>query len=329
MAIESAKDLYVANGADLRHWHDVSSDIIKYLKDKIERAASAVVYKGVLPNLESINDIDNAVKGDVWTNEETGVNFMWNGENWIPVSLFRMDFDKEAIEDSINGIQSGYIWKSLQNFIDDPAIYRIVNSVDEDSELQNYIHDISNQLADFIQDLEDLKEKYDRIPNPIISEQDGNEISKSEEDGGAYFDSEHCRLADKLAVLESTVQNYITNNVTVIDELDENPIIVNESSPDVIYIEADQDVHLIFEPTEKYTWIVKHIYIESLANISLLVENASFANVEEDPHYGQEGYGLLFKCIWIGGKVILEVMDNSQCKTNVESWKEEPDVQNP
>lgn len=326
MAIETAKDLYVANGADLRHWHDVSSDIIKYLKDKLNRAAEAVVYKGVLPNSEAFDNLEDIRKGDTWTNEETGVNLMWNGEEWIPVSLFRMDFDKEAIEGSINGIQSGYIWTALQNFIDDPTIYRIVGEAYEDPELQNALHDISNQLADIVQDIIDLNAKYARIPDPLISTDEGNEIIKGE-DGGVFFDSEHCRLAERLERLEAASATSVAPILS-----DGTPIAVNNSSPDVIYIEADQDVQIIFEPLTKYEWMVKHLYIESLADISVSIENGTFANVEEDPHYGQEGYGMLIRCTWIGGKIILEVLDNSQCAANVSSWKEEPeepDDQNP
>ena len=176
MAIETAKDLYVAKGADLRHWHDVSSDIIKYLKDKLNRAAEAVVYKGKLANTDAFDALpEPPVKGDAWTNEETGVNLMWDGEHWIPVSLFRLDFDKEPIENSINGIQSGYIWKALQNFIDDPTIYRIVGEADQDPELQSYLNDISNQMADLIQDLADLTARFNQIPDPLISPEERNE----------------------------------------------------------------------------------------------------------------------------------------------------------
>ena len=119
---------------------------------------------------------------------------------------------------------------------------------------------------------------------------------------------------------------------------DGTPITVNASSPNVIYIEAEQDVQIIFEPLTKHEWMVKYIYIESLADISLSIENGTFANVEEDPHYGQAGYGMLIRCTWVGGKIVLEIVDNSQCAANVASWKEEtdnpddsgnPDNQNP
>lgn len=316
MAIETAKDLYVANGADLRHWHDVSSDIIKYLKDKLNRAAEAVVYKGVLPDSEAFDALENVLKGDTWTNEETGVNLTWNGEEWVPVSLFRMDFDREAIEGSTNGIQSGYIWTALQNFIDDPTIYRIVGEAEQDPELQNILHDISSQLADLMHDLADLREKYERIPDPIVSTDDGNELIKGE-DGGAYFNSERSILSERVSALERSTATTIEPVVA-----DGSPVLINEASSDVIYIETDQDLHIIFELLPKRSWMVKHIYVESSSDISIEFQNATFSNVSEDPRYGFNGNSLLLRCIWIGGKVVVEAIDNSQAAVNVDEWSD-------
>ena len=313
MAIESAKDLFVANGADLRHWHDVSADIIKYL-NKLHRAIDAVVYKGTLPNMAAFEELDPQ-KGDTWTNLETGVNLSWNGTQWIPVSLFRMDFDKEPIEGSTNAIQSGYIWTALQNFIDDPTIYRIVAEADNDPELVNALEDVSNRLADIIQDLADLTEKFERIPDPLLSPEEANELTKAE-DGGLFFDSEHCRLAQRVAMLESS------QTIDVGDPIhpENGYYVVSEESPDIIYIETDEDLTLNFEALQKTKWMVRHVYIEALANIRLVCQNAEYANVSEAPQYGNAGYGILIRCTWVAGKVILEVLDNSQTAVNVDEW---------
>lgn len=318
MAIETAKDLYVANGADLRHWHDVSSDIIKYLKDKLNRAAEAVVYKGKLANEDAFNSLaEPPVKGDAWTNEETGVNMMWNGNQWIPVSLFRLDFDREPVENSLNGIQSGYIWTALQNFIDDPTIYRIVGEADQDPELQDYLHDISNQLADLMQDLEDLTRRFNQLPEPLVSPEEDNEIVRAE-DGGLYFNSEDSRLEERVLALESArareVESVIQTNGTYMT--------IGENSPEVTFIEAYGDISFNFESLPRMKWTVKHIYIESFNDINLSFENASFADVSEDPRYGRSGYAILIRCTWIAGKVVLEVLDNSQMYVNVEDWND-------
>ena len=314
MAIESAKDLFVANGADLRHWHDVSADIIKYLKDKLNRVADAVVYKGTLANMDAFDE-QEPVKGDTWTNQETGINMMWNGTQWVPVSLFRMDFDKEAIENSINGIQSGYIWTALQNFIDEPTIYRIVEEAENDSELRNSLEDISNRLADIVQDLADLSDKYDSLPSPLLSSEEQNELSTAA-DGGIYFNSETCRLEERVSALE----NVQTTNVGTPIVPQNGIVVIQSDSPEIIYIEAEEDLTLYFEPLDRQEWIVRHIYIETLADIHIEFNNASFANELEDPNYGMAGYGMLLKAIWVAGKVILEVIDNSQSATNVDEW---------
>lgn len=314
MPIESASDLFVAKGVDLRHWHNVSSDIIKYLRDKLDRAGEAAVYKGSLENLAAFGGVeDTASKGDVWTNEETGVNLMWNGEDWIPVSLYRIDFDREAIEGSERGIQSGYVWTALQNVITDEEIEEILRMMDDDYELQSHIDNVSNQLADVIQDVHDLQDKYDRLPNPLISEDEGNDIVKGS-DGGLYFDMESTELTQRIENIENGASTTIENII----QTDGTPITIDESSPNVVFIEASEDVTLSFTALPRTSWMVKHLYIEAMTTVHISFLNAIFANQSEDPQYGNEGFSILIRCTWIGGKVVLEVLDNSQCASNLQ-----------
>lgn len=315
MPIESASDLFVAKGVDLRHWHNVSSDIIKYLRDKLDRAGEAAVYKGSLENLAAFSGVeDTASKGDVWTNEETGVNLMWNGEDWIPVSLYRIDFDREAIEGSERGIQSGYVWTALQNVITDEEIEEILRMMDDDYELQSSIDNVSNQLADVIQDVHDLQDKYDRLPNPLISEDEGNDIVKGS-DGGLYFDMESTELTQRIENIENGASTTIENII----QTDGTPITIDESSPNVVFIEASDDVTLSFTALPRTSWMVKHLYIEAMTTVHISFLNAIFANQSEDPQYGNEGFSIFIRCTWIGGKVVLEVLDNSQCASNLQA----------
>lgn len=316
MPIESASDLFVAKGSDLRHWHNVSSDIIIYLRDKLDRAGEAVVYRGSLQNLAAFGGVqDNAVHGDVWTNEETGINMMWNGTDWVPVSLFRIDYDREAIEGSERGIQSGYVWTALQNVITDEEIERIVAECEADAGIQNALRDISNQLADILLDISDLNEKYSRIPEPLVSEDEGNDISKGE-DGGVYLNVSESALAERVERLE---QGSWTEIETVI-RTDGSTIQIGTDSPQVVFIEADQDVSLSFDTLPRQSWMVKHIYIEALAPVRISFGGAVFADQSEDPQYGSEGYGILLRCTWVAGKAVLEVLDNSQAAKNAADW---------
>lgn len=315
MPIESASDLFVAKGVDLRHWHNVSSDIIKYLRDKLDRAGEAAVYKGSLENLAAFSGVeDTASKGDVWTNEETGVNLMWNGEDWIPVSLYRIDFDKEAIENSERGIQSGYVWTALQNVITDEEIEEILRMMDDDYELQSSIDNVSNQLADVIQDVHDLQDKYDRLPHPLISEDEGNDIVKGE-DGGLYFNMESTELVQRI----ENIENGAPVTIEDIYQSDGTPMTIDESSPSVVFIQAREDVTLSFTALPRTSWMVKHLYIEAVNTVHITFLNALFANQSEDPQYGNEGFSILIRCTWIGGKVVLEVLDNSQCANNLQA----------
>lgn len=329
MPIESANDLFVANGVDLRHWHNVSSDIIKYLRDKLDRAGVAVVYKGALENQAAFGNVqDSATHGDVWTNEETGVNMMWDGDDWVPVSLYRIDYDTEAIEGSERGIQSGYVWTALQNVITDPEIEEIIASIDTDYELQSMLGNISNTLSDLIQDMHYLQDRVVRIPNPIISTDNGNSIVQGD-DGGVFLNLSESILNERLDAVERTIGTTVNTIVPASGE----PVVVGAESPTVIFIEASEDVHLQFREQARNVWMMKYVYIEALNDIALSYSNAVFSDQSEVPYYGNAGYSILIRCIWIGGKIILEVIDNSQCAVNASQWQgyagEEPDPDTP
>ena len=314
MPIESANDLFIANGPDLRHWHNVSSDIILYLRDKLARAGEAAVFKGTLPNLAAFGGVeDTACRGDVWANEETGVNLMWSGTEWVPVSLFRIDYDKEAIEGSERGIQSGYIWTALQNVITDEEIEEILRGIDGDQELLNSITSLSNQLADMAQDIQEMQARCNALPDPLISADEGNDITKGE-DGGVYFDVDASNLARRVDLLETASSTTIESII----QTDGSQITVNEDSPNVIFIEASEDVNIAFEAMPRTRWMVKHLYIEALQTVRISFANSIFANQSEDPQYGNAGFSILIRCTWIGGKIILEVLDNSQCASNLQ-----------
>ena len=315
MPIESASELFVAKGEDLRHWHNVSSDIIKYLRDKIDRSGEAVVYKGTLENMAAFGPKEStASHGDVWTNQESGVNMMWNGEGWVPVSLFRMDFDREPVDGSINAIQSGYIWTALQNVITEQDIIEILQGIDSDQELQTRLESISNRLADIMQDLQDLNNKFNSLPDPLISTDVNNQIVYGN-DRGLYCSTVGSVLEQRVDRLETLI-----GSEPVVITPNGEPISVTPSSPSFMFIDSSEDLTFTFEPAERLAWDVKHIYIEALDRIRLTFVNSTFSNQSEDPHWGQAGFGILLRCSWVAGKVVIEVLDNSQSARNVEEW---------
>ena len=204
---------------------------------------------------------------------------------------------------------------ALQNVITDEEIERIVAECEADAGIQNALRDISNQLADILLDISDLNEKYSRIPEPLVSEDEGNDIAKGE-DGGVYLNVSETALAERVERLEKGSQSEIESTIRT----DGSTIYVGTDSPQVVFIEADQDVSLSFDTLPRQSWMVKYVYIEALAPVRITFRDAVFADQSEDPQYGSEGYGILLRCTWIAGKAVLEVLDNSQAAKNAADW---------
>lgn len=100
---------------------------------------------------------------------------------------------------------------------------------------------------------------------------------------------------------------------------------VSPLSDQVVYIYAEGNLTLDFEKVwkngevDKHYFIQKRIYLENSSNtqIELDIQNAEWANDISSPHWGDPGMHLYILATWIGGRIILEVLDNDQLADNI------------
>lgn len=99
-------------------------------------------------------------------------------------------------------------------------------------------------------------------------------------------------------------------------------------SDQVIYIYAEENVTLDFQKmwkdnaVDNLYFTQKRIYVEnsSDAKIALNVLNAEWANDVNSPEWGLPGMHLYILATWIGGRIILEIIDNDQLADNLENF---------
>lgn len=109
------------------------------------------------------------------------------------------------------------------------------------------------------------------------------------------------------------------------DSYEDGIIPVSPLSDQVMYISAKGNAVLNFEKVwkngevDKFYFTQKRIYIEndSSSNISLGVQNAEWANDLNSPDWGRSGMHLYILATWIGGRIILEIVDNDQAADNL------------
>ena len=95
---------------------------------------------------------------------------------------------------------------------------------------------------------------------------------------------------------------------------------VSPLSDNVMYVIAKGNVELNFEKVwkdgeiDKFYFTQKRIYIEneSTSQIALTAVNAEWANDLNSPDWGMPGMHLYILATWIGGRIILEIIDNDQ-----------------
>lgn len=102
-------------------------------------------------------------------------------------------------------------------------------------------------------------------------------------------------------------------------------ISISPLSDQVVYIVAEGNVTLDFESVykdgsvDKLYFTQKKIYLENgtESNVTLSIHNAEWANDLNHPDWGRPGMHLYILATWIGGRIILEVVDNDQAADNL------------
>lgn len=100
---------------------------------------------------------------------------------------------------------------------------------------------------------------------------------------------------------------------------------ISPLSEQVIYIRAEENVVLNFEKVyvdgnvDELYFTQKKIYIENVENtkITLDIRNAEWSNDINAPDWGDPHMHLYLLATWIGGRIIVDVIDNDQLADNV------------
>lgn len=108
-------------------------------------------------------------------------------------------------------------------------------------------------------------------------------------------------------------------------DYDDGVVPVSPLSDQVLYILAEENLELDFEKVwidgevDKLYFTQKKIYIENIGEtkITLGIRNAEWANDINSPEWGDPQMHLYILATWIGGRIILDIVDNDQLADNV------------
>lgn len=100
---------------------------------------------------------------------------------------------------------------------------------------------------------------------------------------------------------------------------------VSPLSEQVIYIKAEEDLVLDFEKVwidgevDELYFTQKKIYVENIGStkITLNIRNGEWSNDINAPDWGDPQMHLYLLATWIGGRIIVDVIDNDQLADNI------------
>ena len=333
--ITDASNLFISIDNELRPWSDVSQDIISYLRTKVENITNSLVYRGSVESLDNlyeksnkpISDPDYPKIGDMWNVvEDSNNNYAWNGLDWDSLGPLAATIDSEAIENSENAIQSGFIYNALLNYATYSQIQAIIDEVFGGQSIDNITTNINRQFSDISQDISDLQASISNIPDPLVSRDMNNAITRGT-DNGLFVTDKTAQINQLENIVDSHTSSILSNSqritslengstvgeVTEIKNISDNTENITINSDNVMYYKASGNVNFNFTPSNNPNdFAEKYIYIESENDINLSVTNAEWSMIQEEPTFYSAGYYLLAKVIWIGGIVIIETIDVNQ-----------------
>lgn len=100
---------------------------------------------------------------------------------------------------------------------------------------------------------------------------------------------------------------------------------ISPLSEQVIYIKAEEDLVLDFEKVwidgevDELYFTQKKIYVENIGStkITLNIRNGEWSNDINAPDWGDPQMHLYLLATWIGGRIIVDVVDNDQLADNI------------
>lgn len=110
-----------------------------------------------------------------------------------------------------------------------------------------------------------------------------------------------------------------TNVDIFVSEENDNTSVINYDSSNYTIVKVKSSVYnTTFVPADENTYAEKFIHYTAMVDTSLTFSGAVWANNEEPPQWGMKERNLLVRAIFIGGRVILNTIDNDQTMLNIE-----------
>ena len=252
----------------------------------------------------TVGDVYNVKQAIDGNSSEDGVNYAWTGTGW----------------DSLGGILSVESSITAQNASSGAPVSASAVKSYVDNEVSTLNTRIDSEVSALNATIES---EVSALEATIASE-----VSTLEASIASEVSTLNERIDSEVSALTATIESEVsalnervdeitgTSEVTAVAKADGSTTTFDKDSDQVTALTTSGAQTLAFTAAASNVYSVKYIHLVATEDTTLTVTGVEWADAEDAPVWGKATYKLYLKVTWIQGRVIAQVMDNSQAAYN-------------
>ena len=267
----------------------------------------------------AVGDVYNVKQAIDGNASEDGVNYAWTGTGWDSLGGIL------SVETVINGTtgSSGapVSTAAVKTFVDAEVSTLNARIDSEVSALNATIESEVSTLNARIDSEVSTLEAVIASDVSALNERIDSEVSAINATIESEVSALNATIESEVSALNARVDEIVGEQEVTVDAKEAGATTTIDKDSDQVIVMTTQGAQtLTFTPAASTVYSVKYIHLTAAENTTLTVTGGEWADAEEQPVWGNKTYKLFLKATFVAGRVVLEVLDNSQEAANVAAY---------
>ena len=267
----------------------------------------------------TVGDVYNVKQAIDGNASEDGVNYAWTGTGWDSLGGIL------SVETVINGTTGAsgapVSTAAVKTFVDAEVSTLNARIDSEVSTLNATIESEVSTLNDRIDSEVSTLEAVIASEVSTLNERIDTEVSAINATIESEVSTLNATIESEVSALQAQIDEIVGEQTVTVDAKEAGATTTIDKDSDQVIVMTTQGAQtLAFTAAASTVYSVKYIHLTAAENTTLTVTGGEWADAEEQPVWGSKTYKLFLKATFVAGRVVLEVLDNSQEAANVAAY---------
>ena len=266
-----------------------------------------------------IGDVYNVKQAIDGNASEDGVNYAWTGTGWDSLGGI---LSVETVINGTTGASGAPVSTAAVKTFVDAEVSTLNARIDSevsalDARITSEVSTLEASIASEVSTLEAV------IASDVsaLNERIDSEVSAINATIESEVSALNATIESEVSALNARVDEIVGEQEVTVDAKEANATTtITKDSDQVIVMTTQGAQTLAFTAAASTVYSVKYIHLTAAENTTLTVTGGEWADAEEQPVWGSKTYKLFLKATFVAGRVVLEVLDNSQEAANVAAY---------